>query len=381
MVVYRDPTTRVKSGKGWRDKRVPKYFTDEAEAIQYRDAINETLLTEGTAGVAFDAVLRADAIGARRKLDSAGHPSISLVWLAEQYCGRITKAGASGEDIGPIVEAFLQDKEFVDGRSEQTVGNLKRRLWQWMNREQIRVIRDITPETIDQLRRRPGLRKQGIGARTRINDIAAVSSFCTYLFDQKKLPFHPVRGLKRPHAPAGAKPTFNVEECARLLTAAAGYRNGKWLGTIATLLFVGPRPSELDESRFSYGRPAMARIEGGKLRGRANRVVKLTAPAVAWLRAAGKPAAVRNLTGKARKRLCELAAVVWKEDICRHTCISYRASLMKNDKAVAREFGTSEDVIYRSYHKPMTEADARKWAALRPAKKLTLTPAAASIAA
>jgi len=110
----------------------------------------------------------------------------------------------------------------------------------------------------------------------------------------------------------------------------------------------------------------VARIEGGKLRGRANRPVPLLPVAVAWLRAAGSPDHVRPLTRVAREKLCELASVTWKHDICRHTFISHHLEMLKNNGEVAREAGTSEDIILR------------RWLALRPSKNAT--PAKAEIA-
>ena len=41
---------------------------------------------------------------------------------------------------------------------------------------------------------------------------------------------------------------------------------------------------------------------------------------------------------------------------------------MKNDGAVAREAGTSEDVIFRHYHRLPVAGSLRRWLALRPAK-------------
>ena len=108
------------------------------------------------------------------------------------------------------------------------------------------------------------------------------------------------------------------------------------------MLFTGARPSELEDTRLFYGREPVGRLEGGKLRGRANRTVPLLPIAVAWLRAAGTPEQVPTLTRGARETLGRMANVKWKHDICRHTFISYRLEMVKNDGEVAREAGTSE---------------------------------------
>lgn len=175
-------------------------------------------------------------------------------------------------------------------------------------------------------------------------------------------------GLRRPKVIQRRPEIFTPEECARLLAAAAVYRNGEWLGTIAVMLFTGARPSELENTRLFYGRHPVARIEGGKLRGRASRPVSLLPIAVAWLRFAGSPDHVQPLTRVAREKLCELVSVTWKHDICRHTFISYRLEMLKNDGEVAREAGTSEDIIFRHYHRLPVAGAMRRWLALRPPK-------------
>ena len=110
------------------------------------------------------------------------------------------------------------------------------------------------------------------------------------------------------------------------------------------------------------------RIEGGKRRGRANRLVPLAPAAVAWLRVAGSPSQVREMNSRARNRICAAASVRWKTDVCRHTFISHRLQQLRDDARVAREAGTSEGVIFRHYHRLVTAGEARAFFALRPAR-------------
>lgn len=220
-------------------------------------------------------------------------------------------------------------------------------------------------------------------AQTKRNDLNAVSSFCSWLLEQGKIDHHPLKGLRRPKVIRARPEIFTPEECGRLLSAVVVYSKGKWLGTIAVLLFTGARPSELEDTRLFYGRHPVARLEGGKLRGRANRIVPLLPVAGAWLRAArllrscAPPATirpresivvdrVRPLTRVAREKLCELASITWKHDICRHTFISHRLEMLKKDGAVAREAGTSEDVIFRHYHRLPVAGALRPVAGLAP---------------
>lgn len=361
LVVFRDPTRREKSG---RAKRVPKWFAEKKDALAYQSETNERLLAEGSAGMIFDATLRTDAVSARRRLDAAGHSGVSLVQLATEYNARVQTGNAAGEPIAPIIAEFLLHKETVEGCQKATIDNLAGRLGRWIDAERISFVGDITRERIEPLRRR-----EGASANTRKNDIAAVSSLCTWLLDEKKmLTHHPVKGLKRPKVGAGNKRTFNPAECSRLLTAAQYYLDGKWLGTIAAMLFLGPRPSELEESVLTYGRRSIAHIQGGKMRGSKNRKQEMIPAAVAWLTEAGRPERLEEINSKARGRICDRAELKWSTDVCRHTFISNQLALTQNEAAVAVQAGTSVEIIHRHYNDPKSPAEAKKWAALRPVK-------------
>lgn len=352
LVVYRDPLRREKSG---RARRVQRWFSDGAAARRHLAELNGRLLAEGFGGLVFDAKLRADALAARERLDAAGHMAVSLTQLAERFTAQVTGVAATVAPIAPQVAAFLRDKEHADGCSVETVKNLRTRLALWLDLAAITAVGDVSRASVECLRTR------AVGPQTRRNDLNAVSSFCSWLLDRGLLDHHPLKGLRRPRVVGGSKPTFSAEECARVLAAAPPRR-----ATLAVMLFAGVRPSELAETRLLYGRHPLVRVEGGKLRGRANRALPMSAALRAWLRAEGNPAQVPPLTRHERERIGRAAGIRWVPDVCRHTCISFRLQLERNDALVARESGTSEGVIYRHYHGLRTPAEARAWAKLRP---------------
>ena len=361
LAVYRDPLQRSPSG---RAKRVVRWFVTREAAEAYQREKTAEILTVGTAGINFDAVLRTDAIAAKRLLAEAGHETTSLLELARDYVGKVTVPNSAGEAIGPAVLAFLDEKEHVEGAAEATVTNLRNRILAWVNRERISSIGEISRARIESIRTRPG-----VSPNSRRNDFAAISSLCTWLLEKGKISHHPVKGLRRPKVPIGPKHIYTTDECERLLDAAQAYLAGRWLASIATMLFVGgARPSEIAQTRIFYGRHPTARIEGGKLRGRANRTVNLTPAAVAWLKAANSPETLQPINSRARNNLMRDSGLTYTTDVLRHTCISNRQQIEQNDGAVARECGTSEGVIYRHYHRLVSLAEARRWAALRPKK-------------
>ena len=359
QVAYPDPFKR--DGKG-RARMVRRHFADEAAALKHQAEVNKRVTIEGTAGLAFDATVRADAIAARQVLEAAGHAKMTLRQLADAYVQRVPRSAAGSMLVGEALELFLKEKRLAEGRTPQTVMNLSIRVSRWIREAKITQVHEVTRESVEHLRTR------AVSAQARRNDINAVSSFCTWLLEQRKIDHHPLMGLRRPHVEWKPPTVFTTAECGRLLRAAQAMEHDDALGPIVVLLYVGVRPSEVEGTRLFYGRSPMARIEGGKLRGRANRTVPLLPAAVAWLKAAGSPERVTPLNKHARGRLMAEAGLSWGVDTCRHTCISNLAELLNNDAKVARQAGTSEAMIARHYRRLRTPQEARAWAALRPGK-------------
>ena len=235
-------------------------------------------------------------------------------------------------------------KEFLEERNTWTAPagdrqNLKIRLWLWIDLARIATVGKSRATPWNASARAP------VSAQTRKNDLAAASNFCTWLVDKRRLDHHPLKGLRRPKVQHGKKATLTADECQRVLTHA-----GQRMATLAVMIYAGARPSELAETRLIYGRQALVRIEGGKLKGRANRVLPMLPALRAWLADAGNPDQVPPLTRYEREQIGTAAGITWKPDICRHTYISHRLQLAQNDALVAREAGTSEGIIFRHYH-------------------------------
>jgi len=372
LVVWQNPLRLDSRGHARRER---KHFQLREDAETYQKTLNRQLITEGAAGITFEAGLRVDAIAARERLNAAGHSAVTLLSLADTFLTQAKRTDNGSDPINPVFLSFLADKEIVEGCATATITNLKNRIWPWITRERIATVGDITRERIESIRRR-----ENVSANSRRNDMAAVSVFCTWLIEQGKLAHHPVKGIRRPKVPIGPKEIYTAEQCHKLLETAQEFHDGQWLATITVMLFVGgARPSEVAHTRIFYDRHPTARIEGGKLRGRANRTVNLGPAAVAWLKAADSPETVKPLNSRARNELMARSGLRYTADVLRHTCISMRQQIEANDGAVARECGTSEGIIYRHYHRLVALAEARKWAALRPKRELTAPAGKASV--
>ena len=343
-----DPTRREKSG---RAKRITYYFKSEEEAATKLRELGKTILAVGVQGVELSPAARADYAAARALLD-VDFPRVSLADVARAWLNTQGAGPANRTKVGPLLERFLDEKAHAEGATERTRNNLEQRVEAWCEREKIETLGDITRETCLALRDR-----RGVEAATRKNDMNAVSSFLSWLVQERQIPFNPLMGQRRPKVVRNPPEIYTAEQMALLLRAAAGYKAGRFARFVGLLFLAGLRPSEAPHARLDldHEKPAV-RVQGGKLRGRANRITHLSPAAAEWMRR--RPAAVVEMTTGQRNQLCKLAGVDWIQDGARHTWISAKLALTNDEKLVAREAGTSPDTIFKHYHRLMPKSEA-----------------------
>lgn len=350
QIIIRDPTRREKSG---RPKRRREFFTSEKEAITRAKEIGLTILAGGLQALDLSPAARADAMNARALLD-VDYPGLSLTDVARDWLNLKGAGPANRTKVEPLFEQFLHQKSQAEGATRATRDNLDARVRAWFVREKIVALGDITREACLALRDR-----QGPAAATRKNDMNAVSSFLSWLAQEGHLPFNPLRGQRRPKVVRLAPEVYTADQVRRILRAAAGYKAGRFGRFVGLLFLAGLRPSEVRHSRvdLEHEEPAV-RVQGGKLRGRANRITLLTPAGAAWLGL--RPAGIHAPTTGQRRQICKLAGVDWIQDGARHTWISARLAITNDEKLVAREAGTSPDTIFKHYHRLMAKREAEQ---------------------
>ena len=343
-----DPSHREASG---RAKRSVLYFKNEDAAKSKLREIQGAILVGGVQSLELTPAARADALNARALLN-VDYPNISITDVVREWLNLKGVGPANRTKVAPLFETFLHQKTHSEGATRATRHNLDARVNAWFLRERITTLGDITREACLALRDR-----QGPEAATRKNDMNAVSSFLSWLAQEGHIPFNPLRGQRRPKVIRQTPEIYTPDQVRRLLLAAAGYQAGRFARFVGLLFLAGLRPSEVPVSKLDldHAEPA-ARVQGGKLRGRANRITHLTPAGAAWMRL--RPVGIFEPTTGQRRQICKLAGVDWIQDGARHTWISARVALTNDEKLVAREAGTSPDTIFKHYLRVMTKADA-----------------------
>ena len=353
-ISYTDPRQRSPSG---RAREIHSYFNDEAEAKRALADMGGIVAEAGVDGLTMSATLRRDAIDARAKLDAAGFSSQSLTAIADYYLRAHSAGPTSRQLVTPYLDTFLEFKSIEMGATQATRDNLEHRIGHWLDWQQIATVGDITPERCLALRTRKN-GDQMLAEQSRRNDMNAVSSFLTWLVAEAKvLAFNPLMGQRRPRVERKRPEVYSAADCQRILDAAATYKNGLHARAVGLLFLAGLRPSEVRQALVRANeKPALVRVEGGKLRGRANRIVPLNAEGAAWLKK--QPAKIVPPTTGERRMIAKLAGVPWIQDGARHTWISARCEVEESDGKVARMAGTSESIIHAHYHALLSHAEA-----------------------
>lgn len=347
VITYSDPTVYV----GRRPKRKYHYFTEKAVAEKKLREMKATVLAGGIQALDLSPAARVDALNARALL-AVDYPRMTLTDVVRDWLNTRGAGPANRTKVEPLFETFLHQKTHSEGATRATRANLEARVKAWVVRERITTLGDITREACLALRDR-----HGPEAATRKNDMNAVSSFLSWLTQEGHIPFNPLRGQRRPKVVREAPEIYTPDQVRRLLLAAASYKAGRFARFMGLLFLAGLRPSEVPLSKIDldHEQPA-ARVQGGKLRGRANRITQFTPAGAEWMRR--RPEGIHEPTTGQRRQICKLAGVEWIQDGARHTWISARVALTNDEKLVAREAGTSPDTIFKHYLRIMTKADA-----------------------
>lgn len=168
---------------------------------------------------------------------------------------------------------------------------------------------------------------------------------------------------------------LSIDEVKRLLYAAMLFQDGSAAATIAIGLFVGLRPSEIEELKPEDISSRGIRVSGGKLRRKLKRTTPVPDVLAAWLKVHpfnGRPG---GWDYKLKILKAATAAERWVQDIIRHTSITFQIERDKNEALTAFNCGTSIEMMNRHYRNTIDdERTVAEFWRLTPKKLLAKKP-------
>jgi integrase len=320
-------------------------------------------------------------VGARHFAEAVKILGGDLVIAAAQDYARRNK-GVVHCPVSKAVEEFVaaqERREQLGKLSNVHVTRQAARLRAFAESAQMNVA-SVTADDIDAF-----LDSRGGSPRTRDNWADEIAAFYNWAKLKRHVPkdFDETERITRLDSDQdGPIEIYTPEEMQKLLTRAESTREDKeMIPLLAIGAFAGLRTSEImrldwADIRTENGNPHIV-VEKGKVKKRtkSRRIVPMPVNLKAWLTTCRKEQgpvwkwSEPQLHVRLRE-LAEKAEVDRKPNAARHSFISYRMAIAKNDTAVSLEAGNSAQMIYSNYRELVTEDDAQKWFGIVPTKKV-----------
>jgi integrase len=173
--------------------------------------------------------------------------------------------------------------------------------------------------------------------------------------------------VERVRAENGEIEIFSPAELEKLLRSA----DSDFLPCIAISAFAGLRSSEVE--RLSWQDVKLAEkvivVQKGKTKTGSRRLAPISDNLATWITPLAQTSGPVWPFGhepfyKAQQDTARAAAVPWKQNALRHSFISYRLAIARNEQQVAFESGNSPSMVHKHYKQLVTQPEAEKWFAV-----------------
>jgi integrase len=308
-------------------------------------------------GVPLDAA--ALEYGEARKI-LAGVGLIDAARFYARHHGRDVKRKAVPDAVREMIEA-----KKVAGVSSVYLNDLRYRLGMFADCFQC----DLVSLTTDDMQ--SFFDRIDLSARSFNNFLRALKTFCRFAQDRGWLSKEVdlLSSVKRRKEKSMPVEILTPREMAALLEHATP----EIAPCFALGAFAGLRSEEI--LRLEWGdvtrRPGFIEVAAHKAKTATRRLVPITENLAHWLgplRANGLVwQNTKPMFHKTRLRVAAKAGVKWKQNVLRHSFISYRLAEIQDVNRVALEAGNSPQMIFRHYRELAIPEQARTWFSIAPA--------------
>jgi integrase len=295
---------------------------------------------------------------ARKILDGVG-----LVDAARFYArhhGRDLKRKPVADAVQEMIEA-----KKISGVSDVYLNDLRYRLGVFADSFRCDLV-SLTPDDMQSF-----FDSIDLSARSFNNFLCALKTFCRFAQDRGWLSreVELLSGVKRRKEKSSPVEILTPREMVALLEHATP----EIAPCFALGAFAGLRSEEI--LRLEWGdltrRPGFIEVAAHKAKTATRRLVPMTDNLAHWLGQLRTNGLVwqntKPMFHKIRLRVAAEAGVKWKQNVLRHSFISYRLAEIQDVNRVALEAGNSPQMIFRHYRELATPDQARTWFSIGPA--------------
>jgi integrase len=219
-----------------------------------------------------------------------------------------------------------------------------------------------------------------LSARSFNNFLRALKTFCRFAQDRGWLSKEVdlLSGVRRRKEKSTPVEILTPQEMVALLEHATP----EIVPCFALGAFAGLRSEEI--LRLEWGdvtrRPGFIEVAAHKAKTATRRLVPITENLAHWLGPLGANGLVwqntKPMFHKTRLRVAAQAGVKWKQNVLRHSFISYRLAEIQDVNRVALEAGNSPQMIFRHYRELATPEQGTTWFAIAPEAAPNVVPIA-----
>jgi integrase len=397
--IYRSETKRgyTEYKTVWTDserKRRFKTFADFGDAKAHAATVGATISAGDAGGVSFSGN---DRLVYLRSLESVKPFGVPLDHAAAEYAGARTKLGK--HTISEAVEFFLKSRHNVTAKtvsaavadfisekrkpsrpttrpaSERYLKDLELRLGRFVDSFHCN-IGDVTAKELSEF-----LDSLKVGGRSYFNYARTLLTLFNYAKLKKFYPAdaNPFEGLEDvlEYEDESEIEIFTPAELQKFLNHA----RPKMVPFLVIGAFSGLRHAEIQRLEWIDIKEEHIEVTRGKAKTRQRRLVPIQPNLQQWLapyrQKDGKVVPIVNVAN-AIQELCAEAKAKWRHNALRHSFISYRFAITKNENSVAAEAGNSPAMIFRHYRELVTETDAKAWFSVGPQISEKIVPMVAA---
>ena len=310
---------------------------------------------------------------------------VSLVEAVKSYAKRLSRESIKPISVSDLVDKYKESIKGTGDEHKRTIGIKLDRVASFFRCN----VADVTAQEID-----TWLESLEVGPLTRNHHRTAIVSLFRYAQRKNYLP---KGGITEADSADTAKTANKAIEAYSPAEAFFLLQNieTRWQPYVALGLFAGVRPQETLNLDWADINNRHIEIRAIDSKVGIRRIVPRLPALTAWLKKSKKKKgpiapvfkggdasrqqsiskAIRNVVDAAQEKAKDPKATKEQKDLgsmkvifdgLRHSFISYRLAIVKDFPQVAMEAGNSVEIIQRHYNKRATEAEAKKFFALRP---------------
>jgi integrase len=288
---------------------------------------------------------------------------VALVDAARFYArhhGRDVKRKAVADAVREMIES-----KKISGVSDVYLNDLRYRLGMFADCFQCDLV-SLAPDDVQSF-----FDSIELSARSFNNFLRTLKTFCRFAQDRGWLSKEVdlLSSVKRRKEKSTPVEILTPQEMAALLEHATP----EIAPCFALGAFAGLRSEEILRLEWAdvTRRPGFIEVAAHKAKTAARRLVPIADNLSRWLRPLRSDRLLWHNTKamfhKTRLRVAAEAGVKWKQNVLRHSFISYRLAEIQDVNRVALEAGNSPQMIFRHYRELATPEQARTWFSIAPA--------------